>query len=221
MVLQYASIDNIAKRLVGRLSVVNISDYIPSGITGTQIGTDVIELIAIEKEEFVDMYLSMIYELPLQHTHPFLNGVVERLIISEVYRTYYPATAEGNDSGDSYAGSLRQEALNDFQCLFNGLGIFVPGAAGDTFTIQNDEMKVQMQNKAVILKGETIKKFIGHDYDGDDVSDTDLFKLNTNAAPSFYMPGDFDAREDGLEVVDNIRVRPRNYRQDREEINFF
>lgn len=219
--LKYARIDSITRRLAGRITVVDLTDYGITGVTGTQIGTDIIEIIGEEQEDFVDKYLAMIYELPLINDHAFLRGIVERLIISDVMYTYFPTTAESTENTDSFAGIMRQQALNNLQCLFNGLGIFVSGSNAEANQIQNDENKQQMNNKALLLPGEKLKKYIGYDYDGDNVADTDLYKLNTNVSPSFYTTGDFEKLSEGVDVMDGVRVRPRYQSPSRVEVDFW
>lgn len=219
--LKYATIANIAKRLSSRITVVTNTSNPVLGITGTAIGTELIELTGEAIEEFVDAYLGMVYEMPLKRNHPYLNASVEKLIVADVYLMYFPSQSEGADGSDSFAGVLRQQALNELQGLFDGLGIFIPGSSNSSNSVQNDENRTQMQAKAMILPGEVVKPHIGYDYDGDNVSDTDLFKLNVNVQPSFYTTGEFDDLELGAEIVNNIRVRPRNYKEDSEYVNFW
>jgi hypothetical protein len=220
--LKYAKIDSITRRLAGRITVVDLTDYGITGITGTEIGTDIIEIIGLEKEEFIDMYLSMIYVFPLINEHPFLQAIVEKLVISDVYYTYFPTMAENSENTDTFAGIMRQQALNDFQSLFNGLGIFIPGSSNQANSIQNDENKYQMANKAVMLMGEKIKPYIGYDMDGDGTADSDLYKLNTNVSPSFYSPGDMSLLGEGEDIIDGIRVRPRyTTARNKADINFW
>lgn len=218
--LKYASIQNIAHRLSSRIKVMTTPGSQVLGMTGTTVGTELIEMTAEAIEEFADCYLGMIYELPLQNRHPYLNAIIEKIIVADVYTLYFPSQSESSE-GDSYPSSLRQQALNEFQGLFDGLGIFIPGSTNSSNAIQNDENKTQMQSKAMLLPGETLKKYIGYDYDGDNVADTDLFKLNSNVAPSFYTTGDLDNLEVGDDVVNNVRTRPRNYRANAEYISFW
>lgn len=220
MALIYASIDRIAKRLAGRLTIAELSDYGITGITGTQIGTDLIYIVGEAVEEWIDMYLKMIYQMPLVNEHKFLSAIVEKLIISEIYSTYFPSSTETPDNTEAFSNVLRNQALNEFQSLFNGLGIFVPGASTDTWNIQNEETKTQMINKAIILPGEVLKKYIGYDYNGDNLPDSDLFKLNTNVQPSFYTTGMFEKVGDYEELINGIRVRPRGGSKD-EEVSFY
>lgn len=208
--LKYARIDAITKRLSGRITVVNTSDYGVLGITGTEIGTDLIYLLGEGLEEMMDMYLGMIYYLPLENEHPFLSSIAEKLICAELFLTYFPTQGENSENQDSYTSVLRTQALNDFQTLFDGLGIFVPGASNASNSIQNDENKNQMAVKAIYLPGEKTKKYIGYDVDDDGVVDTDMFKNNVNASPSFYTVGDMNQPVEGEDaIVQGIRVRPR------------
>lgn len=220
MALKYASIENITTRLSARIKVVTSPGSQILGMTGSTIGTEAIYMTAESIEEFIDAYLGMVYEMPLQTRHPYLNAIVEKLIVADVYQVYFPSQSEGGE-GDTYSGMLRQQSLNEFQGLFDGLGIFIPGSVNSSNSVQNDESRQQMQSKAMILPGETLKRYIGYDYDGDNVADTDLFKLNSNVAPSFYTTGDFEDAEGGDDVINNVRVRPRNYKIDAEQINFW
>lgn len=225
MQLKYARLDAIIKRLAGRITVVDIVDYGISGVTETQIGTDLIFIVGDPIEEFMELYISMVYETPLQLTHPFLSNIAERLIIAEVYGSYYPVQSETTDNVGSYSSVLRQQALNDFQILFDGLGIFVPGATNISSNFQNDETKYQMIVKPVILKGEILKQYIGYDYNGDGLTDTDLFKLNSNVSPSFYTTDNIEKQIENYStdtVVNNIQTRPWRKIHPREaEINFY
>lgn len=223
--LKYGKLENIISRLSGRITVLNTEYTDMIGVTGTSIGYKVITVIGEAVEEFMDMYLGMVYIMPLINEHPFLSSIAEKLIVAETYLTYFPTSLESNANTDSFSSNIRMQALNDFQCLFNGLGIFVPGVENNTLSslIQNEASQPQMQNKALILPGETVKKFIGYDYDEDGSTDTDLFKSNTNVNPSFYMTGDFEDFETGNEeVVNNVRVKPRRYsRPGYAEVDFY
>jgi hypothetical protein len=219
-ILKYAKIDTITKRLAGRITVVDIVDQGITGITSTQIGTDLIYVVGESVEEFIDMYLTMIYEMPLKNSHSFIQSIADKLIISEVYSTYFPTQLETNDNTGSFSSILRLQALNDFQCLFEGLGIYVPGSTSISASIQNDENKNQMSVKAVILPGERVKKYIGHDFDGDNISDSDLFKLNSNISPSFYSTGQFEKLGENETSINNIRVRPKGL-EITDEISFY
>lgn len=220
---KYAKLENISKRLASRITVVtNLQASGVTGMTGTQVGTDLITLIGEGIEDFVDCFLGMVYELELKRNHPFLNSSIEKLIVSDVYVHYFPSQGESPESGESFATVLRQQALNELQCLFDGFGIFIPGSTNASNSIQNDENRQQMTNKAMILPGENLKKYIGYDFDGDSISDTDLFKLNGNVSPSFYTTGDFEEDfEGGVDIINNIRTKPRGNNIKSEEISFF
>jgi len=221
MPLKYANIENIAKRMSPRINVVSSSASSQiMGITGTSIGTELIELAGEGIEEFADIFLGMIYEMPLKLSHPFLNSIIEKMIVAEVYSYYFPSGGETEDAIESFPKILRQQALDEFQILFDGLGIFVPGSSNQSTQLQNDETKQQQAVKVLLLIGETIKPYIGYDFNGDSISDTDLFKLNANVQPSFYTTGDFDKLE-GNDIINNVRVRPRNYREQDVDVDFW
>lgn len=222
MPLKYASVDNIAKRMSPRINVeISNTNSQVMGITGTSIGTELITLSGESIEEFVDIFLGMIYEMPLKLPHPFLNSIVEKMIVAEVYSYYFPTAGETNEATEFFPQAMRQQALDEFQILFDGLGIFVPGSSNASTQLQNDETKQQQAVKVLLLAGETVKPYIGYDFNGDSVSDTDLFKLNANVQPSFYTTGDFEDLEGGADIINNVRVRPRDYRQDTVDVDFW
>lgn len=208
--LKYARIDAIIKKLQGRITVVNLTDTGILGITGTQIGTDMLYLEGESVEEFMDMYLGMIYVLPLKNNHAYLASIAEKLVCAQIYLNYFPTQGESSDSTDSYTSVLRTQALNDFQVLFDGLGIYVPGSSNSSNSFQNDETKQQMSVKAILLPGEELKTYIGYDFDGDNIADSDLYKMNTNVSPSFYTANELEDRHNrGDDILEGIRVRPR------------
>lgn len=221
--LKYATIESIAKRLESRITVVeNDTSTSIMGVTGSSIGTGLITLTGEGIEEFIDLYLNMVYIMPLKNRHAYLNSIVEKMIVADIYGYYFPSGSETPDSTESFAQKLRQQALDEFQVLFDGLGIFVPGSSNQSNSLQNDENATQMSVKAIILPGEELKPYIGYDFNGDNVSDSDLFKLNANVQPSFYTTGQFDdISEGGPEIVNNVRVRPRNYDPEDEYVNFW
>jgi hypothetical protein len=220
MPLKYAKLENVTARLAGRITVLDTQYTDIIGVTGTSIGYNLINIIGQSVEEFMDMYLGMVYVMPLVLEHAFLSSIAEKLIVAEIYISYFPTGIETPDNTDSFSSVFRNQALNDFQCLFNGLGIFVPGVEGAATAIPNDETRGQMQNKALILQGETVKKFIGYDIDDDGIADTDLFKSNTNISTSFYEKNEFDEL-DGEEIINNVRVRERYAFRNRAEVDFY
>ena len=219
---KYASVDSIIKMLESRIEIVRTTEVSVTGYTGLRIGLDMVEIAGQATEEMMDMWMGMIYELPLQKSHAYLTSIANKLICAEVYETYFPTS---DQSSDQYASVIRRQALNSFQSLFNGLGIFVSGADNvEALQVQNDENRQQTANKALILPGEILKPYIGYDYDGDGISDTDLFKKNANLESSeLYTEGTFLRLQemDDNPVLRGVRVRPRNYRAGREEISFY
>lgn len=218
---KYASVDSIIKMLQSRIEIVRTMEVSVTGYTGLRVGLDMVEIAGKATEEMMDMWLGMIYQMPLISDHAYLTAIANKLICAEVYETYFPTS---DQNSDQYASVIRRQALNSFQSLFNGLGIFVAGADNPESQIQNDENRQQQANKALILPGEVLKPYIGYDFDGDGISDTDLFKKNANIeAAELYTEGTF-LRLQELEqpnVVRGVRVRERGYNPYREEISFY
>lgn len=221
MTLKYVNIDRIKTRLQNRLLITD--SITPSYNAIVQVSKDLVEFVAEEKENWVDIYLGMIYELPLKHTHQFLNSIVEKLVISDLYLYTFSTTGENPENPETFGAILGQQALNQFQTLFDGLGIFIPGATNQSQTKENDENRQQLSVKAIILPGEKIKPHIGYDYTGDNIADTDLFKLNTNVEPTFFMSNDYSDLNSENDIIDGIRVAPRkkSFNRNIAEIDFW
>lgn len=218
MSLKYIRLDAVIKRLETRLNIIAQDSIGISGITGTSIGTDLITLAGEGIEEFIDIYLGMVYILPLKIPHPFLFSIAERLVCAEVLGASFTSSSENPDGQDNYSNYLRQSALNDFQILFSGLGIFIPDATNASNSMPNDEDKSQLIVKTVFLKGETVKKYIGYDYDEDGLAD-DLFANNVNIDPSFFIQGDLE-RGDEPSVINGVVIRSKR-RIDNQVVNFW
>jgi hypothetical protein len=223
--MSYAAIDRIQKILQARVTLLNINNIGIQGLTSTEIGLDLVKILIPPVEQMMDMYLGMVYVMPLINDHVYLQQIADFLVSAQILEVTFSASTQGNDSNtDGLSTMLRSTALNNFQTLFNGTGIFVSGADEQVnISVQNDELRAQQQNKPLILPGEKLKGFIGYDVDGDSISDTDLFKLN-NVSPSFYVTGNLDHPWNGAfgDVWEGIRVKSRgNPRPDFANIDFY
>ena len=104
--MKYARIEAIIKRLAGRVEVIDQANLDIFGVTGAKIGTDLVYLLGDGIEEMMDMYLGMVYYLPLEYSHPFLSAIAEKLICAEVYLTLFPTQGENSENQDSYTSDI-------------------------------------------------------------------------------------------------------------------
>jgi len=194
MALIYTNVDNIKLRLTGRLNVNSPTMILGGGspfLGGQTVNADLINLVAEEVEEFLNSLLNMIYVMPLALPHSVLNGICEKLVISELMTTYFQGSVEGLSSDPGFGAVMRDQSLNTLQGLFIGTGIVVPGST-QSFP-ENQQNSRQLNARFVPLQGEVLKQFIGVDQDGDNIVDSDLWA--TGAVPSTIIIGSTDGLE--------------------------
>lgn len=170
---KYTNLNNITLRLQGRLTFSSSSSPFTPTIGSQDINSSLVDLIVEQVEDWLDSFLGLIYELPLIGSHSLLNGVAEKLVISEILLTYYENLldpSQGSDKG--FGATLRQQALATFQSLFNGTGIIIPEINSN---ISNAPGNIQLQSRFIPLPGERLKTYIGYDNNGDGIPDTNLF----------------------------------------------
>lgn len=85
----YTDFDAIARRLRGRL---RIQDTQPLVLGGQTVDPDLVKQFADQVEEYINLMLGHIYEMPLQNKHPYLADVAECLIIGKIMETHFQGT---------------------------------------------------------------------------------------------------------------------------------
>lgn len=213
--MKYANITSLTSKLKGRLEIVVQESSGITGIAAQEIEVATIDILVDEVElGEIDTYLSMIYVFPLKLTEPstvaYIKMIAEDLSIANIIDLKFPRQTEGESNNDSFSTYSRQRGLDRLQALFAGTGIFVAGANASLQAIQNDANLQQQQNKNIVLLGEELKNFIGYDFNGDGVGDTDIFKKNLNVEPSFICMDDFEDSVGGSEgefIRDGVQTR--------------
>ncbi len=219
------------KRVSGRLTILHSSVFGLSGITEIQVGTDQVELFGEAIEAMMDINLEMLYVMPLRLTSPatknYLGSVAEQYIVADLIDCFFTRQTDSVENSDNFAVVNRKMAADNFQRIFGGTGIFIPGSDPALYTIQNDPKGLQMQHKAIILPEEILKPYIGYDTNGDGSSDTDIFQKNPSD-PTFVVSGSvINVGDDSAYIQDNIQLRPTLYqhpstvRRNRETVNFW
>lgn len=131
MPLTYTTTDAIARRLRGRLRIPTATlnpMQPPANITQQTVDLDLIEDIASQVEDKIDMILGQIYEMPLANKHPILAGIVERLVIADIMLTHFQSSFSPELGGDSnFGGVMYKKAQEDLAMLVAGHNIALAG----------------------------------------------------------------------------------------------
>jgi len=206
--MKYVTLASLQNVLQSRITIVDDPDlYDLRGQTNTVIGLDIVNEITEEVEDgFIDIYLGMLYELPLKNKQPFINGIARDMIVGKIYQFIMPLFSE-DQRGDNFGIIMEKKAISTFSALFSGTGIVIPGIENP----QNDENRIKQSSKPIILPGEVMKKYIGYDYDKDGVSDTNIYKREPIRSDEFYMQGDFNEANRNAKFIES-GVQTRRYR---------
>ncbi len=126
----YTTVENIRRRLRGRLEIDN-TNLIPSA-TAQQVDQDLITQVGEQIEAKINLALSQIYSMPIPLTAvealKIIEGIVEKLIISEIATVHFQQTQSPELGGDAGFGAvLRKQAVQDLESLLHGHGIYIPG----------------------------------------------------------------------------------------------
>lgn len=126
----YTTTDNISRRLRGRLEVAN-TNLIPAA-TARTVDPNLIIQIGDQIEAKVNLALSQIYKLPIPQTSTqalkIIEGIVEKLIVSEIATTHFQQTQSPELGGDAGFGAvLRKQAIQELEAILSGHGIYIPG----------------------------------------------------------------------------------------------
>ena len=132
-ILKYTSIDNIARRLRGRLNV-NVSNN-PAVLNNAASGTVdslLISQVAEQVESKLELALGQIYEVPILQSATFalqiIGAIAEKLIVAEIALTHFQMQINPETGADlGFGNALRKQAFEDAEAIFGGHGIYVPG----------------------------------------------------------------------------------------------
>lgn len=138
--LQYTTVENIARRLRGRLEIENqppVAIALGQSVNyGSTIGGQVVdpyllEQIGFQKEAYINLILSQIYALPLSLTHPITKQIMaeitECLVISAVLKVHYQGSLAGTGSDAQGLGvDLDRQAYMLLASLTIGHNIYIP-----------------------------------------------------------------------------------------------
>ncbi|GAA6622896.1 hypothetical protein [Scytonema sp. NUACC26] len=185
----YCTKEGIARRLRGKLNVQTNPIAAPpysQTIPSIKVDDELTDQLIYEKEQFLNLILTQLYEMPLIYGHPILAEIVECLVVSELIKIHYTGSGMSQMGGDvSGAGvDMRQHAYAMLQMLTHGINIMIPG-----------QPPAQMipgvtQPQPIFLPGETVRL----NYQMNDLvtnSATYIERRNNSAAQSVKRVIDF------------------------------
>lgn len=121
----------IGRKLRQRLNIkpspLQNSPYIQS-VPSQEVDDELVDQVIEQKENFINLILNQIYELPLVNKHPIITDIVESLVISELIRIHYQGN--GYNTGNDVSGAgvdLRNYAYSMIVALTAGHNIYIPG----------------------------------------------------------------------------------------------
>jgi hypothetical protein len=124
--MKYTNIDNLTIKLSTRLKLA--ADVLfPTNTPGIDINSELALLVIDEKENYLDLILQQICELPLQNSHPILSEIIEALVISEFLMVYFQGSGglSGDQSGMGVA--MKNQAMTLITMITAGHNILLPG----------------------------------------------------------------------------------------------
>jgi hypothetical protein len=143
---RYTTLESIQSKLQSRLA------FMGGGFGGNNpmlISQDVNDLffteILEEAEDLLDIYLRLVYVVPLAFEHPILRKIVDNLTIADLLVAHFPHA--GMDANSPIVAALRMDAYQFIRCLTYPLPVAIPGLPL--------EPKERMHIQAILLPGET------------------------------------------------------------------
>jgi hypothetical protein len=159
--MKYTTVENIARRLRGRLNInviPGVDDSLGYGtaVAGNTVDSALITQLADEKEAYIDLILSQIYVTPLRLssdvTVNILRDISECLTISALMQVHFEGTnpvLQASDAGQA-SMDLRRHAEFLLQAICAGTNIWIP----TTPTV--DTRNLDGQRQPLRLPGEVL-----------------------------------------------------------------
>lgn len=129
MTYKYTTIENISRKLIGRLNLINedLSVLYPTDNPTQSVDPILVETVVEEQENYLDLILGQIYNLPLQNKHPILTNIVDSLVIAELILVHFQGIQFGLGGDISgYGTSNITKAYNLLNALTAGYNIIIP-----------------------------------------------------------------------------------------------
>lgn len=155
MDLKYINIDNLTRKLKGRLSLIEDESTPIYGeqIPDQKVDIELVYTIAEQKENFLELILDQIYLMPLKNKHPIIEDIIESLALSELIRIHFQGAGFASLGIDlSGAGAdTRTHANNLLAMLTSGFNLYIPGVPTNT------EFSGNPHYRRLVLRGEILR----------------------------------------------------------------
>lgn len=128
----YCTKESIGKKLRGRLNIKPNSytnaPYVQQ-VPSKEVDDELVDEIIEEKENFLNLILFQLYEMPLNNQHPILKDIIESLVLSELIRIHFSGSGMTQLAGDISGSGVdtKQHAYAMLQMLTLGANIWIPG----------------------------------------------------------------------------------------------
>lgn len=163
--MQYTTVDDIARRLRGRLIIsetipedANITQALGYGnvVAGNTVDPELVTQIADQKDSYIDLILGQVYKMPLKLTSSvtfnILKDISESLTISSLIQVHFEGTSPVIQASDSGQASMDLRRHGEFllQSIVAGRNIWIPT------TPIVDQSTPQGQRQPLRLPGEVL-----------------------------------------------------------------
>lgn len=130
----YCNKESIGRKLKARLNIkpsqYQTAPYVTS-LPSNEVDDELVNEVIQQQEEFLNLILNQIYELPLINKHPILTTIVDDLVIAELLRIHFIGTGIAQ-LGSDVAGTSTDTKLHAYSLLAmltSGHNIYIPGMA--------------------------------------------------------------------------------------------
>lgn len=168
--MKYTTVEDIARRLRGRLNIENqppidsaLTNVLGYGtvVAGNTVDNDLIAQLADEREAYIDLILSQIYYMPLQLTNPITANIIrdisESLTISSLIQVHFEGTNPVLQASDVSQASmdLRRHGEYLLQAIAAGHNIWIPTAPPlDQSTQQGQRQPLRLPGERLLPMGQ-------------------------------------------------------------------
>lgn len=126
----YCNKEGIVRKTRARLNIkpdsFSNSPYVGTYVS-QEIDDELVDQIIEQQEDYINLILNQLYDLPLRQSHKVLTNIVESLVISELLKINYQGQNGGFGGDNGSAAELRRYANTLLFQLTYGHNIYIEG----------------------------------------------------------------------------------------------